>query len=147
MMQSRREFAWLFAFAAAQKAVAADPTLQAAVYSYASLPVRMRGLNSVRPIFNGELHSGFAVEMHESELAAGQAPHPPHHHVHEEIFIVREGTLEVLLGDRKTTAHPGDVVFISSSLEHGWRNIGQTRARYYLLALGPDWAYREQVAK
>jgi quercetin dioxygenase-like cupin family protein len=85
--------------------------------------------------------------MHESELAPGQAPHPPHHHIHEEVFVVREGTLEVLLGEKKSIVHPGDVVFIASNLEHGWRNAGQTRARYYLFALGPDWEYREQVAK
>jgi quercetin dioxygenase-like cupin family protein len=147
MNRSRREFGWMFAFAAAQQAAAADPTLQTHVYSYQSLPVRARELNSVRPIFNGELHNGFAVEMHESELGAGQAPHPPHRHVHEEVFIVREGTLEVLLGDKKTIVHPGDVVFISSGLEHGWRNVGQAHARYYLFALGPNWEYREQVAK
>ena len=147
MSQSRREFGCLFALAAVAKGAAADPVLPAHIYSYDGLPVRARGLNAVRPIFNGELHSGFAVEMHESELAPGQAPHPPHHHVHEEVFIVREGTLEVLLGEKKSTVHPGDVVFISSNLEHGWRNAGQTRARYYLFALGPDWEYREQVAK
>jgi quercetin dioxygenase-like cupin family protein len=147
MNHSRREFGLLFAAAAAGKAIAADPTLSSKIYAYSDLAVRARGLNNVRPIFNGELHNGFAIEMHESELAAGQAPHPPHHHVHEEIFIVREGTLEVLLGEKKTVVHPGDVVFIASGLEHGWRNVGQTNARYYLFALGPNWDYRERVAQ
>jgi quercetin dioxygenase-like cupin family protein len=95
------------------------------------------------PIFNGELHSGFAVELHETELPAGEAPHPPHHHVHEEVILIREGTLEVTIAGRSTSLNPGSVAFVASNEEHGWRNIGTTTARYFLLALGPDWTYRQ----
>jgi hypothetical protein len=72
MSQSRREFGCLFALAAAAKGAAADPVLPSHVYSYDGLPVRTRGLNAVRPIFNGELHSGFAVEY--ARVGTGARP-------------------------------------------------------------------------
>jgi mannose-6-phosphate isomerase-like protein (cupin superfamily) len=72
------------------------------------------------PIFNGELHSGFAVELHETELPAGEVPHPPHHHAHEEVILVREGTMEVTISGRSVKMGPGSVAFVASNEDHGW---------------------------
>jgi quercetin dioxygenase-like cupin family protein len=74
--------------------------------------------------------------MHETELEAGLAPHPPHHHLHEEILILREGTVEVMIEGKTTRLEPGSVAYIASNEEHGWRNVGKDRAKYYVLTFG-----------
>ena len=53
-------------------------------------------------------------------------PHPPHHHLHEEMFLVREGTLEATISGKSTRLGPGSVAFVGSNDEHGIRNPGTT---------------------
>jgi XRE family transcriptional regulator, regulator of sulfur utilization len=75
------------------------------------------------------------LEMHETTLQAGQAPHAAHRHVHEEMFVVLRGTLEVLLGETKKMAGPGSVVFCASNELHGIRNGGSEPASYIVMRL------------
>jgi len=89
-----------------------------------------------RAVFDGLTHSGFPVDLHETELAPGAAPHAPHRHEHEEIVMVREGTLEVTIEGKSTLVGPGSVVYAASNDFHGWRNVGETKAQYFVIALG-----------
>jgi quercetin dioxygenase-like cupin family protein len=75
------------------------------------------------------------LEMHETTLAPGQAPHAGHRHLHEEMMIVRSGVMSVLLGEREFTAKPGDVVFAASNEFHGWKNGGTEPATYLIIRL------------
>lgn len=137
MKISRRELRFLLpALAAAVPAGAA--TLPSKVYAYSGLEVRANpnNGNKQRPVFEGATHTGFMVEMHETELAPGMMPHSSHHHVHEEMLILREGTVEVTIEGKTTRLEPGSVAFVASNEEHGWRNVGATPARYFILALG-----------
>jgi len=68
----------------------------------------------------------------------GQVPHAPHHHVHEELLLIREGTLEVTVKGRTERLGPGSAVYIASGEEHGWKNVGPSAAKYFVLALGAD---------
>ena len=52
---------------------------------------------SQRKYFDGVNHEGMPIESHESELPPGEAPHPPHKHVHEEMIVVFQGTMEVFV--------------------------------------------------
>jgi quercetin dioxygenase-like cupin family protein len=56
--------------------------------------------------------------------------------VHEEVLLVREGTLEVTIAGQVTTLGPGSVAFVASGEEHGWRNTGNTQAHYFIVTLG-----------
>jgi hypothetical protein len=87
-------------FATALAARAQQPALASKTYKYEDLPARPsgNGQNKSRPVLDGKTHTGFRVEMHETELGPGLAPHPPHSHVHEEMVIVNEGTIEVTIG-------------------------------------------------
>ncbi len=142
---SRRRFGVLGGLLPLRRAVAQHAALSSKAYRYEDLPVLSRASGKTRPIFNGELRSGFAVEMHETELAAGQAPHPPHRHSHEEIILVREGTMEVTISGRGARLGPGSAAFMAADEEHGWRNVGDTTARYCIVALGPDLHYRQRA--
>jgi hypothetical protein len=50
--------------------------------------------------------------------------------------IHNEGTLEVTISGRSAQLTPGSVAYVASNEEHGWRNVGTGRARYFVLALG-----------
>ena len=108
---SRRDLALLLpALAAAQT----PQTLQAKTYSFSDLPERTSasGTTKSRAVFNGSTSRGQRITAHFSELAPGQAPHPPERQKHEEIILLREGTLEVTLNGVTSTIGPGAVIFV-----------------------------------
>jgi mannose-6-phosphate isomerase-like protein (cupin superfamily) len=100
------------------------------------LTVNTKGDNQTRAVFDGETHLGYPIELHITNLPAGGAPHPPHHHVHEEMILVQEGTMEVTISGRTTSLGPGSVAYVASNEVHGWRNVSTTRAQYFVLAIG-----------
>jgi len=138
---TRRDLALLVpAFLAAAKAAAAAErkTLPSMTYKFEDLPVKKSGENRSREVFDGLTHKGFQLDIHETELSPGLAPHAAHRHTHEEIVMVREGTLEVIIEGKTTSATPGSVVYVASNELHGWKNSGKTQAHYFVMALGRD---------
>lgn len=140
MTLSRRELCLLLpALLTAVPGVAAESSvLPAKAYPFADLPVHRHGGNETRPVLDGLTHSGFTIELHETQLVPGGRPHPPHHHLHEEIFLVREGTVEVTMAGKSTRIGPGGVAYIASNVEHGILNVGHSNAQYFVIALGTD---------
>lgn len=133
MNYSRRDLGLLplVAVAAAGTASAGTP-LPSKTYRFEDLTVKGKS----RAVLDGETHSGFAIDIHITELGPGEAPHPPHHHVHEEMVMIHEGTLEVTISGKSVKIGPGSTAYVASNEEHGWRNVGTTRALYFVLALG-----------
>ena len=109
--------------------------LTSKVYEFQDLPVHHGKTNTSRPVLDVLTHEGCRIEVHESDLAPGNRPHPPHHHVHEEIFFIRQGTLEFTINGKRSKAGPGSVAFIASNNEHGVRNAGDDHAQYFVLAI------------
>jgi mannose-6-phosphate isomerase-like protein (cupin superfamily) len=138
MKMSRRELAILFSSLAGRKLSAQSPALPSKTYAFADLAVHANGRNLSRPVLNGATHTGLPIELHMTELAPGEAPHPPHHHVHEEMVILHQGNLEVTIMGESVNLGPGSVAYVASGEQHGWRNVGTTQAQYYVLALGRD---------
>jgi quercetin dioxygenase-like cupin family protein len=139
MNYSRRDLCLLATALAASPGGAAQKTaLPSKVFPYEQLPVRENHGNQSRAILSGDLHDGCYVEAHQTRLAPGAMPHPPHHHLHEEMFLIREGTLEVTISGKSTQLGPGSVAFMGSNDEHGVRNTGTTYAEYFVVAFGKD---------
>ena len=137
MDYSRRELCVLLpALFAAHARAAADETLPSKVYLFESLPAKASDGNTFREILQGVTHEGYHLELHETDLAPDSMPHPPHHHAHEEMFLIREGTLEVTISGQSSKFGPGSVAYIASNVEHGIRNVGSTHAQYFVLEMG-----------
>jgi quercetin dioxygenase-like cupin family protein len=134
---SRRDVSLLFT-ALAAGAAAQNAALPSKTFRFEDLPVRANGPNKSRALLKGETHSGYALEMHMTELGPGMAPHPPHHHVHEEAIFIHEGTLEVTILGKSVKLGPGSVAYLASGQEHGWKNVGSGPALYLVLELGPN---------
>lgn len=137
MSWSRRELClWLPALMALPAQAAEESGLPSKVYHFDDLPVRTAGDNRFRHILEGTTGQGFRIEMHESDLAPGGMPHPAHRHAHDEVFMVREGTLEITIAGRSSRLGPGAVAYVASNEDHGVRNPGTTHVQYFVLALG-----------
>ena len=136
---TRRDLSFLIpAIGAAGAASAQSGALPSKTYAYDDMPVKKNGPNSSRAILNGTIHDGCKLEMHLTELAPGLAPHAPHHHGHDEIIVIRQGTLAVTINGKATTLGPGSVAYAASGEEHGLKNAGSDTAQYYVIALGKD---------
>lgn len=136
MNPTRRELAGLLPILMAATAHADESTLPSKAYPFDQLPVKTNRENQTRPVLDGMTHAGCPLEVHLTSLPPGGMPHPPHHHVHEEMILVQEGTMEVTILGRKTRLGPGSVAFVHSNEEHGWQNVGDTRAQYFVIAIG-----------
>jgi quercetin dioxygenase-like cupin family protein len=138
----RDQFALLLpalAAVAAGRAQSADlPSLKSVTYRFEDLPSKPSGQNISHAIFDGLTHTGFRIEAHETELGPGGQPHPPHHHAHEEMMMIVDGTLDFTVNGKTTRLGPGGLGFAGSNDEHGVKNPStETRARYFVVAFGP----------
>jgi quercetin dioxygenase-like cupin family protein len=139
MMLSRRDCCLVLSALAPALGMGAEETsLPSKAARFEDLPARKEGGNEFRPVLEGQTHAGCPLEVHETRLAPGSMPHPAHHHVHEEMFLVREGTIEATINGKSTRLGPGSVAFMASNDEHGIRNVGTTAAQYFVIAIGKD---------
>jgi mannose-6-phosphate isomerase-like protein (cupin superfamily) len=116
---------------------AQENPMPSATYPFEKLPVRTPNNAQIRDVLKGKLATGESLEVHETTLPPGGAPHPPHHHVHSEMWLIREGTVELTINGTGNRLGPGSVGFVHSNDEHGIKNVGTTPATYFVVAVGP----------
>jgi mannose-6-phosphate isomerase-like protein (cupin superfamily) len=143
MLLSRREACGVFPGAVLTALIGTaeldkqQAALPSAAYSFEKLPVHTSNGAQFRDVLKGKLATGESLEVHETMLPAGGAPHPPHHHMHSEMWLIREGTVELMVNGSSYRLGPGSVGFVHSNDEHGIRNVGTTPASYFVVAIGP----------
>jgi mannose-6-phosphate isomerase-like protein (cupin superfamily) len=114
-----------------------DKSMPSAMYPFEKLPVHASNGAEGRHVLKGKLATGESLEVHETTLAPGGAPHPPHRHVHSEMWLIREGTVEITVNGKSYQLGPSSVGFVHSNDEHGIKNAGTTPANYFVVAIGP----------
>lgn len=155
MKYSRRQLG-LFAFAAAaasaqtqgkeQAKAAAEPApgveklpvMKTQAFLYKDIPDTINGKNKSKRMFTAKTHTGFKIESHMSDIAPGEVNHPPHQHLREEMMLVRLGTMELTISGKPYRLGPGDVGVIGSNEMHNAKNVGTTRAEYFIVNIGRD---------
>ena len=116
---------------------AATDALRSAAFPFADLTPKTTGAATGRRITKGKTPTGEQVEVHETVLAPGGMPHPPHHHAHSEFWLIREGQVEITISGTPHQLGPGSAAFAASNDEHGIKNIGSEPASYFVVAVGP----------
>jgi mannose-6-phosphate isomerase-like protein (cupin superfamily) len=114
-----------------------DKPMPSTMYPFEKLPIRTPNNAQIRDVLKGKLATGESLEVHETTLPPGGAPHAPHHHVHSEMWLIREGTVELTVNGTSYRFGPGSVGFVHSNDEHGIKNVGTTPATYFVVAVGP----------
>jgi quercetin dioxygenase-like cupin family protein len=118
-----------------------DVLSRSETFSYDQLPVtNLPNGGTMRRVLSGVLVTGEYIEVHESMLPPGKMPHPPHRHRNSEILFIRGGTLEFLNDGKPEPVGPGGVVFTASNVLHGLKNVGDTPATYFVVAIGRPMA-------
>jgi quercetin dioxygenase-like cupin family protein len=118
---------------------AGDPVLATPrSFKFSELPVVKTGNGETRAVTRGVLPTGEAIELHETTLLPGHMPHPPHKHRHSEFIMVREGTMEFENDGKPERVGPGGVIFAASNVMHGMKNVGETTANYFVIAIGRE---------
>jgi (S)-ureidoglycine aminohydrolase len=113
--------------------VMAQQNLPSMVHTWSELAETQTGSRITRPILEGQTTHLEYFEIHATTIEAHSIPHPAHSHLDEELMIVKEGTLEVTAGDQVKTYGPKSIALIQPNVSHGFRNVGETPATYYVL--------------
>lgn len=111
----------------------AQDQLPSRVHSWTQLEQRESGGRISRPILEGSTTHLEYYEIHATTIPPRAEPHPPHEHLDEELLIVKEGHLEVTIGDQVQVLGPKSIALIQSHEMHGFRNAGDYPATYYVL--------------
>jgi len=113
---------------AAQKTV-----LHSTVFDWTTDGTRAQAWGAQRQVMREKTPTLDELEIHVSTLNPGKTPHEPHRHEHEELLIVKEGSLETFQSGETRRVGPGGIIFQASNELHNVRNIGSTPATYYVI--------------
>jgi quercetin dioxygenase-like cupin family protein len=91
-----------------------------------ALPIKPFGLD-MKVLLTTEATGG-AISVLMAWHKPGEGPPDHVHFGQEEMFFIVEGTYELTVGGKTSTASPGTIVFISRNVVHRFKNVGDTTA-------------------
>jgi quercetin dioxygenase-like cupin family protein len=147
---NRREFTGLLPVLAATAAVGstasaqqtaanlpagADAPVASGVFDAFNPPEHFEG-RSAHSFVRGMLPTGIGFEMHVSYLAPHAEHEPEEKHPHSEIWLMRQGTVEIHLNGQAHVLKPGDTAIAVAGTLHYVKNIGEGVASYFVVKAG-----------
>jgi len=111
------------------------PTRPSGVFDWAKLKVQPTKTGEKRDVLKGSTVTMESLTCHVTTVKAREASHGAHRHPDDELVIVKEGTLEITINDRKHRATTGSVCLFTSNDLHGMHNAGDTQASYYVIRM------------
>lgn len=136
MITRRDLFVGLFAVVVTLGAVAArsqTSVMRSALFEWNAVTAKQTEVGALRQFFRSPTATLDELELHVTTLNPGVSSHPPHRHPNEELVIIKEGTVEAMVGGELKKAGPGSVIFNASNELHSLKNIGTTPATYHVI--------------
>lgn len=118
--------------AAARQEKQAKALMGSTVLEWGALAVKETKTGARRELFRAPTATLEELEGHVTTINPGLSPHAPHQHPDEELMVLKEGTVEALVGGKTVRLGPGSVVFQASNEPHGLRNVGDVPATYHV---------------
>jgi mannose-6-phosphate isomerase-like protein (cupin superfamily) len=117
------------------------PELVSGVYTpgagYGSLPKRTSHRYLVGMLKAGNIQ----MEIHETIQEVGAVHEPTDKHLHNEIWLVREGICELTTNGLTRRMSAGDIGLCCAGDLHYVRNAGDTPCIYFVVTVGPPEQY------
>jgi quercetin dioxygenase-like cupin family protein len=113
--------------------VAQRQVQKSTVYGWSTAETKPNEWGAVRQVMRTPTPTLDELEIHISTLNPGKSPHAPHQHQHEELLILKEGTLETFQSGATRRVGPGGIIFQASNELHNVTNVGQAPATYYVI--------------
>lgn len=122
---------------AAPKAGDPLPELASGVYRAGAWHGSQPGRKS-HTFVNGMLKAGnIQMEIHETRQEVGAPHEPTGTHLHNELWLVREGTCELTTNGVTRRMQAGEIGICCAGDEHYIRNAGDTPCTYFVVTVGP----------
>lgn len=96
-------------------------------------------LSNIAREFVGADHGGIGVCVIFVDAPPGSGP-SLHKHPYEELFLVLEGEVTFLAGEKEAQAGPGDVVVVPPETPHAFTNTGEGRLRQIDIHVSPEFS-------
>lgn len=109
--------------------------MTSAAIEWNSLTVKTNVTGSSRQFFQGATATLDELECHASTLNPGMTNHVILERPHDEVIIVKEGTIEAYTGDKWVRVGPGSVIFNAAGTPQSMRNIGNVPATYHVIII------------
>ena len=116
---------------------AAKALMRSSVFHWRDMKVEQTRAGERRVVFDAPTANLTRFECHVTTLNPGEMPHPAHRHGHEELMIIKEGTLEAVQNGVTHRVEAGGMILEGSNELHSLRNVGTDRATYFVLAWYP----------
>jgi XRE family transcriptional regulator, regulator of sulfur utilization len=113
--------------------VAQKQIQKSTVYEWTTDGTRPNDWGAVRQVMRTPTPTLDELEIHISTLQPGKSPHAPHQHQHEELLIIKDGTLETFQSGATRRVGPGGIIFQASNEMHNVTNVGRTPATYFVI--------------
>jgi len=113
--------------------VAQKHVQKSTVYEWSTADTKPNDWGAVRQVMRTPTPTLDELEIHISTLAPGKSPHAPHQHEHEELLIIKEGTLETFQSGATRRVGPGGIIFQASNELHNVTNVGTSPATYFVI--------------
>lgn len=113
--------------------IAQKQVQKSTVYDWSTTDTKPNAWGAVRQVMRTPTPTLDELEIHISTLSPGKSPHAPHQHQHEELLIIKEGTLETFQSGATRRVGPGGIIFQASNELHNVTNVGESPATYYVI--------------
>lgn len=112
---------------------AKNSAMTSAAIEWTSIEAKTNANGSSRKFFEGPTATLDLLECHASTLNPGTTNHVILTRPHDEVIIVKEGTIEAFVTDKWVRIGPGSVIFNAANVPQAMRNVGDVPATYHVV--------------
>jgi quercetin dioxygenase-like cupin family protein len=119
----------------AQASETAPAKMDSSVFAWDKLAFSPTKTGSRVMVFDAPTPTLDKFHLHITTLNPGENTGALHRHPQEELVIIKEGTVEVNIDGKLTTASAGSMIFFAANANENMTNTGKVPATYYVIQL------------